>query len=87
MELFRKFLDIMQPPCVAGALKFENAGFDILKYGTFYNILQVENDSVYIYLCPFSACTTTYHAFLYNNCYTTIVGDIGYIYCGTFIDN
>ena len=53
----------------------------------FYNILQVENDSVYIYLCRFSVCTTTDHAFLYDDWYATIVGDSGYIYCGTFIDN
>ena len=53
----------------------------------FYNILQVENDSVYIYLCRFSVCTTTEYAFLYDKCYTKIVGDSGCIYCGTFIDN
>ena len=29
-----KFLDMIQSPCVAGTLKFENVRFDILKHGT-----------------------------------------------------
>ena len=78
---------IIQSPCVGITLKFDNVIFDILKHGTVYNILQIKNNGVYIYLCWVVVRKTTEHSFLCGYHHTTMRSDSGDIYCGTLFDN
>ena len=51
--MYTKSVDIIQENYVDNTLDFDNVMFKKLKYGTVYNILQVENYSVYLSLCFF----------------------------------
>ena len=52
-----------------------------------YNILQVENDDVYIAPCHVLGYTTTEHAFVYIINHTKLMGKVAKSYYGTLIYN
>ena len=55
------FIYMIQLTCVYSTLKLDHENFDILKHGTVYNILKVENDGVYISICWVDGNKTTVH--------------------------
>ena len=44
------FMNMVELPCASSTIKFDNVIFEILKHARVYNILQSENDGVYIYI-------------------------------------
>ena len=83
--MYTKSVDIIQENYVDNTLDFDNVIFKKLKYGTVYNIIQVENYCVYIALCQVSGSRTTEHAFFHDRNLNSLGGNLGGIYCGTLI--
>ena len=50
-KLDASLIKIIQSHSLSSKIKFDNGRFDIFKYITVYNLIQVENDGIYIYLC------------------------------------
>ena len=70
-----EFIEIIQAPCIANTLKFDNFIFVILKHGMVYNILKSENDGLYIALYHVSG-RTIYELFFNESNHTTLRGGI-----------
>ena len=82
-----KFLELVQSTYIASILKFGDVIFDILRHGTFYNLLQMDQYGLYIDLCLLVRRITTDNYFVYDSCYAPMGGNSGDIYCVTLIDN
>ena len=80
-------MNMVELPCASSTIKFDNVIFEILKHARVYNILQSENDGVYIYIWLVSGHTKTEHTSVYDINYNTLLGDIVGINCVNLVDN